>query len=91
MENSVILQNIDKEGLKEVIREVVRNELDTLPERLDEKFLSRQEAADKLRVSLPSLDKMIGKGKLPAYRIGGRILLKTSELKLDKIPVSRHR
>lgn len=36
------------------------------------KFLSRQEAADVLGVSLATVDRLIATGALPRYRIRGR-------------------
>ena len=91
MTNSIILENIDSNGLKTLIQEAVRTELASLPGKKDSRFLTRKDMAVKLRVSLPSVDKMIGAGKLKAYRIGGRILFKDDEIILSEIPVRKHR
>lgn len=91
MTNSIILENINADGLKTLIQEAVRSELATIPAKKEDKFLTRKDMALKLRVSLPTVDKMIGAGKLTAYRIGGRILFKEEELILSQIPARKHR
>ncbi len=91
MTNSIILENINSDGLKTLIQEAVRSELAIMPAKKENHFLTRADMAEKLRVSLPTIDKMIGAGKLKAYRIGGRILFKEDELVLSEIPTRKHR
>jgi len=44
-------------------------------------YLTRQEAADRLAVSLRTLDGLISRGDLPAYRIGTKLIrIKEEEL-----------
>jgi len=45
-----------------------------------EELLTRKEVAEQLRVSLPTLHEWTLKGKVKAYRIGGRVLYKASEV-----------
>ena len=41
---------------------------------------TRQEAADKLKISLSALHNRINKGDIPAYRIGRRTLIKAEDI-----------
>lgn len=41
---------------------------------------TRQEAAEKLHISVTSLHNRIKKGDIPAYRIGGRTLIKAEDI-----------
>ena len=91
MTSSIILQSIDEDGLKSLIKEAVRDELAAIPPKKENNYLTRAEMAAKLKVSLPTIDKMIGMGKLRAVRLGGRILFKEDDLNLDEIPVNKHR
>ena len=43
---------------------------------MDERLLNKQEVCDKLRCSLPTLDRMIRRGELPVVRVGRRVLLR---------------
>lgn len=86
MENSIILQNLDADSLKSIIKDAVREEIATMPMKPDN-FLSRKDVAKKLHISLPSVDKLIGDGKLKAYRVGGRILLKEQEFEFDRVKI----
>jgi excisionase family DNA binding protein len=45
---------------------------------MDERLLNKQEVCDKLRCSLPTLDRMIKRGELPVVRVGRRVLLRES-------------
>ena len=82
-DNSIILQNVSEERLKEIVSEAISQQFAT-DNPTPEKFLSRTEARDRLGISFPTLDKALREGVLIGYRIGGRILLKESELKLKK-------
>lgn len=37
-------------------------------------YLTRQQTAERLGVSLRTLDGLIGRGELPAYRVGSRLV-----------------
>lgn len=49
----------------------------TLP---DETYLTRKETAARLRVSLVTLTEWVNKSRLKAYKIGGRVLFRESEV-----------
>lgn len=80
MTESIILQNLSPEGLKDLFKEAVKEVIEAAVKPPD-KFLSRREAAEKLGICLPTIDKMIKRGAFPSYRIEGRVVLKESELK----------
>ena len=45
---------------------------------MDERLLTRREVCERLRCSIPTLDRMITRGDLPVVRIGRRVLLRES-------------
>ena len=45
---------------------------------MDERLLTRDEVCERLRCSMPTLDRMIARGDLPVVRIGRRVLLRES-------------
>jgi len=68
--------------LKFILGEIVREQLETYipkPE-TKETFITRAEAAKKLRITLSTLDKYAKAGIIQSYRIGGRIRFKSTEL-----------
>ncbi|NJK84777.1 MAG: helix-turn-helix domain-containing protein [Bacteroidales bacterium] len=81
MTNSLILQNIDVEGLKALIKEAISEHLTTL-EPIQERpnYLTRSQVAERLNISLVTLNTYTKHGKIPAYRIGGRVLYNVSEV-----------
>ena len=46
----------------------------------DDELLTREQAAEKLKVSLPTLNELTKSGKIPGYRIGNRLRYKASEI-----------
>lgn len=52
-----------------------------------DELLSRQEAADALRVSLPTLNELTKSGKIQGYRIGNRLRYKRDEIHAALSPV----
>ncbi|GGF34424.1 helix-turn-helix domain-containing protein [Echinicola rosea] len=50
------------------------------PETKKEKFLTRQEAAKTLKVTLQTLHNWTNSGLLKSYSIGGRVLYRTDEV-----------
>jgi excisionase family DNA binding protein len=89
--NQIILESINSDGLKDLIKVAVREELAAIPPKKENNYLTRSDMSKKLHVSLPTVDKMIGNGKLKAVRLGGRILFKEDELSLEEIPVRKYR
>ena len=79
-ENPNVLIQMSKNDL----REIIGNEIETrIKEHLalqNDRFMKRTEAAEYLRVTLPSIDKLFQSGELNKYQVSGRILVKFSEL-----------
>ncbi len=46
----------------------------------DETYLTRKETAKRLRVSLVTLTEWVNRSRLTAYKIGGRVLFRESEV-----------
>ncbi len=46
----------------------------------EETYLSREETAKLLRITLVCLHNFTKQGKIPAYRLGGRVLYKRAEI-----------
>lgn len=44
-------------------------------------MLTRPETARELRVSLATLDRLVGRGELPVVRVGGRTLVRAADLR----------
>ena len=84
MTNSIFIEHIGtREELKTIIQEAIGDYFgDAKPKQ--EKYLSRAEVKKRLGICYPTLDKALDKGELIGYRIGGRILMKESELNLSK-------
>jgi excisionase family DNA binding protein len=84
MENSILIENIGtREDLKTIIKEAIGDYFgDEKPKQ--DKFLSRAQVKEMLGICYPTLDKALNEGELIGYRIGGRILIKESELALSK-------
>lgn len=76
------IQSLTADELKNVIREAVREAIPKAPEQATATpdYLTRQEAANMLGVSLVTIDKWSHAGHLQKYRIGGRIRFKAVEV-----------
>ena len=64
------IKNIFKAGCEYSIKKEVKEQI----------YLSRKDTAEQLCVSLPTLHEWTKSGILKAYRIGGRVLYKLSEI-----------
>jgi excisionase family DNA binding protein len=82
MEN-IILHSTPMRDFKFMIGEVVREQLETLipkKEPQEHFYLTRSEAAAKLRITLSTLDKYSKAGIVQSYKVGGRIRFKSSDI-----------
>jgi len=50
--------------------------------RLETKLLKKKEAADRLRCSERSVDRLFARGVLPSVRVGGRVLVREEDIEL---------
>lgn len=87
-----IFISIPVESFKDLIKASIKEVLNSMPnsEALDSKddFLSRQETAKLLYLSLTTLDTYTREGILKGYKVGHRVLYKKSEINnslLEKI------
>ncbi len=77
MAKEIYLNGLTADQLSEMIRESLRDELQQLRplrHKSDTKYLTRQETARRLRISLVTLTDWVNRGKICAHKIGGRVL-----------------
>lgn len=82
-----------KENIKETIQEIISASVDS--KTIDE-YLTRKQVAELLHISLVTLHQLTIEGKLPGYRLKGRVLYKCAEIdkalvKIAAIKYSRTR
>lgn len=84
MDNLILTTHTTEEltGLiSQAVREAIKNSLpvftSTPP---SEKLLTRKETADKLKISLVTLNDWTKRGMIQSYLIGGRVLYKETEI-----------
>ncbi|HLN22112.1 MAG TPA: helix-turn-helix domain-containing protein [Bacteroidales bacterium] len=81
MASSILLENITPDELFQKMRELISEELDTRLKPVNpQEYITKQEAAEKLRSSLPTIQRLIKSGKIKAYRFGRRVLFKSDEI-----------
>ena len=90
---SLILHNVDRNELSQIISEALSDQINNLGlsrtiETSAPKYLTREEAALELRISLPTLHLFTQTGKIKGYRIGGRVLYKSNEIEAGLISIS---
>ena len=83
MEN-VLFTSFKESDLKKMIREVLDEKLKSVPEpkKITQNitYLNRFEVADRLRISLPTLNNWSKEGIVQSYRIGNRVLFIEDEI-----------
>ncbi len=79
---SILLQNISPEDLKQLISEAVEEKLIQFqPQQAkNTKYLTRKETSELLKISLPTLNEYTKSGKVKGHRIGGRVLYLESDI-----------
>ena len=83
MPKEIYLSGLTADQLSEMIRESLRDELQQFrPARPKSatKYLTRQETAHRLRISLVTLTDWVNRGKICAHKIGGRVLFRDSDV-----------
>jgi len=82
--NSIILQGINTDDLKRLLKEVLEesfnNNVRPKEEVKNKTYLNRFEVAEMLKISLPTLNNWSKSGILQSYRIGNRVLYKPDEI-----------
>jgi excisionase family DNA binding protein len=81
---SICLLPISIEELEDTIRKVITDSLRdnqmSIPSKSDGGFLTRNETAQLLKITLPTLYEWTKRGYLQSYRMGSRIRYKRSEV-----------
>ena len=84
MEKSILLHCITPEELRQIIKEVIREELLEVRKQLQEKdsevLMSRQETIDFLKIDSSTLWSWTNKGKIDCYGIGNRRYYKKADI-----------
>ncbi len=84
MEKSILLHCITPEELKQIIKEVIQEELFKVKKQLEKKeseeLMSRQETIDFLKIDSSTLWSWTNKGKIYFYGIGNRRYYKKADL-----------
>ena len=75
-----IFTNISENRFKELIREVVRDEISSLNHTDAEELIKANQACEYLKVSKVTIYKWIKQGKITGYYLGTRLFFKMSEL-----------
>ena len=76
-----IIVTINVPALQELIKDAVKQALlESEGKAQSYEYISRNETAVRLHISLPTLNNYTKTGKIPAYRIGGRVLYKLHEV-----------
>lgn len=83
MKNNLFLISISEEELSNIIRNSLKRELANLY--IEDKvntheLISRTEVSKLLKISLPTLTEWVKNGRVPAYRIGSRVLFNKEEV-----------
>jgi len=91
---------VTPEQLRAFISDTIRSEISklapvgntpTATAQTDDELLTRQQVADRLKISLPTLNELTKNGKITGYRIGNRVRYKAAEVQqaLTQIKTSK--
>ena len=84
MIENLILTTIAETDFREIVSAAIRSELLGMYSQqkatAEPELLTRQETANRLRISLPTLHLWTRTGTLQGYRIQGRVLYKSNEI-----------
>ena len=92
--NATLIQNVTAEEFSETLRLIVREEISAIQTKESTpRFLSRQEVANLLKISLPTLNEYTRTGIIKGSRIGSRILYDEISIKeaVKDIPALKYR
>jgi excisionase family DNA binding protein len=80
----IILQGITLEDflqhIEKTIEKKVNEKLDQLKQKEKWVYITRKEASEALKITLPTLHNYIKEGKITSYRIGTRVLLRSDDI-----------
>ena len=93
MVNSILLENLDAESLKELIQDGIKSELQDFKKEISthdpDELLTRTETCKYLQIDSSTLWHWTNKGKVTAYGIGNRRYYKKTELLNCLIPLKK--
>jgi len=92
--NATLIQNVTPEEFSETLRLIVREEISAIQTKESTpRFLTRQEVANLLKISLPTLNEYTRTGIIKGSRIGSRILYDEISIKeaVKDIPALKYR
>ena len=91
--NSTLIQNVTPEEFSETLRSVIREEFSLLNQKEIQRYLSRQEVATLLKISLPTLNEYTKTGIIKGSRIGSRVLYDEADIReaIKDIPTLKYR
>ncbi|MEI9954892.1 MAG: helix-turn-helix domain-containing protein [Ferruginibacter sp.] len=85
--DTLIIQGVSREEFKSFITDAIKNEMQSQLQKITEQkqtssdeLLSKKEAAVFLRISLPTISKLVKEGVITCSRIGGSLRFKKSHL-----------
>lgn len=83
--NNIILQNVSSDELKELLKTVVKTELDGLKTELqtqatNDELLTREQTIEYLQIDPSTLHRYVKNGDVVCYGVGNRRYFKKSEL-----------
>ena len=80
--NSTPFQMVSAEELSDALRSIIREELSLIyVKEPAQRFLSRQEVAELLKISLPTLNEYTRKGIIKGSRVGSRVLYDEAQIR----------
>ena len=95
MKNSTSIEIVTPGDLREIVREVIIEEVPKLiPQKsTGEKYYTRKEAARRARITMPTLDKYIQEGKIKAHRLGRRVLFSEEDIRnaIEEMPYIKYK
>ena len=95
MKNSTSIEIVTPGDLREIVREVIIEEVPKLiPQKsTGEKYYTRKEAARRARITMPTLDKYIQEGKIKAHRLGRRVLFSEEDIRnaIEEMPFIKYK
>jgi len=74
----VIIQ-VSEERLKEMLQQAINVAINDVVPR-EKTYYTRQEVAEKIRISLPTVHSLVNSGKIVCHKIGGRSLFDAEEI-----------
>lgn len=84
MKQGFFVENLDSDQFREMLREVIREELGgAKSEPVDQSntLLTRQEAGRMLGVTVQTIDRYVATGKLRKRKIGGKVFFSHDDIK----------